>query len=105
MTLPTKVDEDRALIRRVGQEIGEDLVDYIEWMYPEMVLAARSWKSARISLRNSVSNRFVAAVKASENNDVEGFIKRGRDHRREMKRLRRQAEQAEADRKSKEIDV
>jgi light-regulated signal transduction histidine kinase (bacteriophytochrome) len=81
------IDDD--LVRRIAKDVGQDVVDYLEWMYPEMVAAARSWKSARVSIRNHTYNQIMAAVEAADKGQTEKSLKMHDRHRRVMRKLRR----------------
>ena len=75
-------------VKAIAHDVGTDLVDYMERMYPEMVAACRSWKSAKISLRNHVYNDIMAAVRAADEGRDEKAIKDRQKHRRALKRIR-----------------
>lgn len=76
-------------IRKIAMDVGKDLVEYIEYMYPEMVAACRSWKSAKVSLRNHVHNDIMAAVQAAEEGRDQEMLDRHDKHRRTMRKLRK----------------
>lgn len=71
------------LISEIAMEIGKEVASHIETMYPAAVQATS--KSMLLSLRNSVHNDIVAAVKALNEGDAVAWIERRRKHRREMR--------------------
>lgn len=76
-------------IRKIAMEVGKQVVDHIETMYPEMAAAARSWKSARLSIRNCTHNAIIAAVNAADRGQDRKFIENNEAHRRAIKRIRK----------------
>lgn len=76
-------------IRRIAMDVGKDLVEYIEHMYPEMTKAVQSWRSTRLSLRNHVYNNIMAMVDAADKGRDAETIARRDDHRRLMRKMRK----------------
>jgi len=84
---PQPPDDER--VKAIALEVGKDLVDYMEWMYPEMVKACRSWKSARTGLRNHVYNQIMAHVRSADQGRDEAHIAANIEHRRKMRKIRK----------------
>lgn len=76
-------------IRNIAMEVGKQVVDHIERMHPEMVAAAPSWKSSRLSIRNCTHNAIIAAVNAADRGQDQQFIERNQQHRRKLNRIRK----------------
>ena len=89
MSVPKVISPTDAAIRKIAMEVGKQVVDHIERMHPEMVKAAPSWKSSRLSIRNCTHNAIIAAVNAADRGQDERFVKDNEEHRRKLKRLRR----------------
>jgi hypothetical protein len=70
-------------------DVGKQVVEHIEFMYPDMVAGAKSWKSARLSIRNCTHNAIIAAVEAADKGQHEQRLKRNDEHRRDMQKLRK----------------
>lgn len=84
---PQAPDDER--VKAIALDVGKDLVEYIEWMHPEMVKACRSWKSARISLRNHVANQIMAHVRSADQGRDQSHIAANEKHRRTMRKIRK----------------
>lgn len=76
-------------IRKIAMEVGKQVVDHIENMHPEMVAAAPSWKSSRLSIRNCTHNAIIAAVNAADRGQDQKFISENERHRKVLKRIRK----------------
>lgn len=76
-------------VRRIAMDVGKDLVEYIECVYPEMTTAVRSWKATRTSLRNHVYNAIMAMVRAADEGRDQEAIACHEKHRRVMRKLRK----------------
>ena len=87
--VPALDDDTEALLRRIAFDVGKQLVEQIEHAHPELVQAARSWDSTRLSLRNAVHNSFMEAVKAAKIGEIEQMLARHDKHRRTMRKLRK----------------
>lgn len=88
--LPKPVEFSEAMIRQIAMDVGKDVVAHIEHAYPQM-LQAVSTKSASLSIRNATYNAIMAAVRAADQGEVEIMLKRNAEHRRTMRRLRKEA--------------
>ena len=78
-------DPDTALIKCVAMDIGKEVVAYVERMYPQAVSAASS--SFRTSLRNSIYNEIIAAMKVTDPVEIQARLDRRKQHRREMRAM------------------
>lgn len=76
-------------VRLIAMDVGKDIVEYIEWMYPEMTKAVHSWKSTRLSIRNHTYNTIMMMVKAADKGRDREAIERNDKHRRTMRKLRK----------------
>lgn len=77
------------IVRRIAMDVGKQVVEHIEWAHSDMVRAVRSWKSARLSIRNCVHNNIMAAVSAADEGRYEQWITNNDAHRRNMRSARR----------------
>lgn len=77
-----------AVIRRIAMDVGKQVVEHIEWMYPEMTKAV-AWKSARLSIRNCTHNAIMAAVNAADEGRHEDAMAANDKHRRFMRKIRK----------------
>jgi hypothetical protein len=77
------------IIRRIAMDVGKQVVEHIEWAHSDMVKAARSWKSSRLSIRNCVHNSIMSAVQAADEGRYEEWIANNDEHRRKMRAARR----------------
>jgi hypothetical protein len=75
------------LVRKIAMDVGKEVVEYIEWMYPKMFEAVA--KSAKSSVRHCVYNRLMEAVKAANEGRVEQMLDFHDRHRRKMRQIRR----------------
>lgn len=87
--VPAISDGTEALLKRIAFDVGKQLVEQIEHAHPEMMRAATSWESARLSLRNTVHNAFMEAVAAAKAGEIEEMLARHDKHRRTMRKLRK----------------
>jgi hypothetical protein len=88
--LPATVDFSEALVRQIAMDVGKQVVDHIEGMYPQM-LANVSKASASLSIRNTAYNAIMEAVKAANHGEVELMLERHDKHRRMLRKLRKAA--------------
>lgn len=86
--LPATVDFSEALVRQIAMDVGKQVVDHIDGMYPQM-FANVSKTSASMSIRNTAYNAIMEAVKAANNGEVELMLARHDAHRRTMRKLRK----------------
>jgi hypothetical protein len=77
------------IIRRIAMDVGKQVVEHLEWAHEDMVRAAPSWKSSRLSIRNCVHNNIMAAVTAADEGRYEEWIAANAGHRRKMRAARR----------------
>ena len=89
MTLPKVTTPTDEAIRKIAMEVGKQVVEHIESMHPDIVAGARSWKSARLSIRNCTHNAIIAAVNAADRGQDEKFITDNELHRRTLKQIRK----------------
>lgn len=79
------------IVRRIAMDVGKQVVEHLEWVHGDMVRAAGSWRSARLSIRNCVHNNIMAAVAAADEGRYEEWIANNDKHRRTMRAHRRVA--------------
>lgn len=84
---PLKPEDD--VVRRIAMDVGKQVVEHIEWAHQDMVKGSRSWKSARLSIRNATYNAIMAAVNAADIGRTDQAIECNEAHRRTMRKLRR----------------
>lgn len=77
------------IVRRIAMDVGKQVVEHLEWAHSDMVHAAGSWKSSRLSIRNCVYNNIMAAVAAADEGRYEEWIAHNDAHRRKMRAGRR----------------
>lgn len=90
MTLPAVVDFSEALVRQIAMDVGKQVAFHIETQYPAMLDAVAA-KSAALSIRNTAYNAIMEAVKAANRGEVEQMLKRHDNHRRTIRKLRKDA--------------
>lgn len=78
-------DPDVALMKGVAMDIGKEVVAYVERMYPKAISATSS--TFRMSLRNSIYNQIVSAMKLKDPAEIQAWLDARKKHRREMKRI------------------
>lgn len=88
--LPATVDFSETLVRQIAMDVGKQVVDHIDGMYPQM-FANVSKASASLSIRNTAYNAIMEAVKAANNGEVELMLARHDKHRRTLRKLRKAA--------------
>lgn len=81
----------KAAIYDLAMDIGKQVVEHIELMHQDMVKGSRSWKSARLSIRNATANAVLAAVDAADKGRDRQALESNAKHRRTMRRLRKSA--------------
>lgn len=86
--VPATVDFSEALVRQIAMDVGKQIVDHIEGMYPQM-FANVSKASASLSIRNTAYNAIMEAVKAANQGEVELMLARHDKHRRTLRKLRK----------------
>ena len=77
------------IVRRIAMDVGKQVVEHIEWAHSDMVRAAGSWQSSRLSIRNCVHNNIMGAVAAADEGRYEEWIAGNDSHRRAMRAARR----------------
>jgi hypothetical protein len=88
--VPAIIDFSDALVRQIAMDVGKQVVDHIDGMYPQM-FANVSKASASLSIRNTAYNAIMEAVKAANQGEVEQMLQRHDEHRRTMRKLRKVA--------------
>lgn len=84
--LPATRDHiDRELVKRIAFEIGKEVAAHIEIMYPKAVEATS--KSMLLSVRNCTHNNIMAALKYTDAESIERWIKTREKHRRELRAI------------------
>lgn len=86
-TLPAEQDGDE-LVREIAMDIGKEVAHHIEVMYPAAVEATS--KSMLLSLRNTVYNEIMAAIKVNEEGAIVRRLGKRKKFRRYVKRMRKQ---------------
>jgi|GEM_PF-3292416 len=72
-----------ALFKALAMNIGKNVVAYVDIMYPEAPKACSS--TFRLSLRNSIYNEIMAAMKLNDEGQIVAALKDQAEHRRYMK--------------------
>lgn len=85
------VSPTEEIIRRIAMDVGKQVVEHIEWAHQDLVKGAKSWESARLSIRNATYNAVMAAVKAADEGRHEQAMAANDKHRRTMRKLRKSA--------------
>ena len=80
----TPDDPARALVKGIALDIGKEVVAYVERMYPSAIHATSS--SFRLSLRNSIYNEIIAALKVTDEAEILARLARRKKARRDLKR-------------------
>lgn len=75
-----KTNPDRELIKEIAMDIGEDVVAYIEVMYPNAIKACSS--TFKLSVRNSVYNEIMAALDVTDEGQIKARLLRRKKTRR-----------------------
>lgn len=76
-------DPDTALLKGVAMDIGKEIVAYVERMHPNAINATSG--GFPLSLRNSIYNEIVAAMKVTDPVEIQSRLDRRRKQRRELK--------------------
>lgn len=76
-------DESAALFKGIAMDIGKEVCAYIEVMYPQAVSASSS--TFLLSVRNSICNEVVEAMKTTSRDDILARLERRKKERREWK--------------------
>lgn len=87
--LPATISPSEALVREIAMDIGKAVVHHIETMYPAAIEATPS--TFRLSVRNSVYNEIVAAIKVIDEEDIRARLVERKKHRRRISGLRKRA--------------
>lgn len=69
------------LIKAVAMDIGKEVVAYIQVQYPQAVAATSS--TFALSLRNSIYNEIIAALRVGDPNEIVARLEKRRKFRRE----------------------
>lgn len=88
--VPAVVGFSEALVRQIAMDVGKQVVDHIDAMYPRMFDHV-SKPSASLSIRNTAYNAIMEAVEAANKGEVEVMLQRHDQHRRTMRALRKTA--------------
>ena len=83
--IATPDDSDTALLKAVALDIGKEIVARVESMYPQAISASSS--TFPLSLRNSIYNEIMAAMKVTDPAKIQTRLAERAKHRREMKRM------------------
>lgn len=87
---PAIVDFSEVLVRQIAMDVGKQVAFHIETQYPAMFDAVAA-KSAALSIRNTAYNAIMEAVKAANQGQVDQMLKRHDEHRRSIRKLRKDA--------------
>lgn len=69
------------LVKEIAMDIGKEVVAYVEVMYPAAITATSS--TFKLSLRNSIYNEIMAAIKVHDGELVLERLKRRKQSRRQ----------------------
>lgn len=72
------------LVDRIAAEIGLQVTDHIERMYPAATKAV-AWNSAKRSIQGVIRNAVAAAGRAAEQGKADQWIENSRKTRREVR--------------------
>ncbi len=75
----------RDLIREIAMDIGKEVVDYVERMYPQAIASTSS--TFRLSLRNCVHNEIMAAIQVNDEGKIIERLEYRKKFRRHLKKL------------------
>lgn len=75
------------LLKNLAWEVSKNVVDHHKFVYAKIFKNAPS--TFPISLRNAIYNEIQSAIKCRTDNDIREWIVRSKQHRKEMRRLRR----------------
>lgn len=92
----------RDIIKEIAMDVGKEVAHHIERMYPEAVAATAS--TFLLSVRNTTYNAIMAAIDVTDEDAIRERLKRNATHRREINRLWKLGEKAEAMRKAMETE-
>jgi hypothetical protein len=81
----TRGSLDRELVKRIAFEIGKEVAAHIEIMYPNAVEATS--KNMLLSVRNCTHNNIMAALKYTDAESIERWIKTREKHRRKLRAI------------------
>lgn len=91
------------IVKAIAMDIGKELVDYVERMYPDAIEAASS--TFRLSLRNHVYNDIMCMVKITDEERLKEWLDYREKFRRYMRRMKKAKSTDEADRIWKQAPV
>ncbi len=83
--LPDVRDKTDVLVKDIAFDIGKAVAHHIEMMYPSALEATS--KSMLLSVRNSVYNEIMAAIKVNDAGEIVVRLKRRKAHRRKIKAM------------------
>jgi hypothetical protein len=103
-TLPTSIEDFKAptitgeqtadnipltrdLIKEIAMDIGKEVVDYVERMYPQAIEATTS--TFKLSLRNCIHNEIMAAIQVNDEGKIIERLEYRKKFRRHLKKLRK----------------
>ena len=75
----------RDLIKEIAMDIGKEVVDYIERMYPQAVASTSS--TFKLSLRNCIHNEIMAAIQVNDEVKIIERLEYRKKFRRHLKKL------------------
>lgn len=78
--LPSKLDMDRELVKRIAMDIGKAAVSHLRTMYPDVFAAMNS--GCRLSLRNCVHNEIIAALDTTDAEQIAARLDRRAQQRK-----------------------
>lgn len=91
---------DGDIIKAIAMDIGKELVDYVERMYPDAIAAASS--TFRLSLKNHVYNDIMCMTKITDEKRLIEWLDFREKFRRHLKRIKRAKSTEDVDRIMKE---
>ena len=78
---------NRDLIKEIAMDIGKEVVDYVERMYPQAVASTSS--TFKLSLRNCIHNEIMAAIKVNDEGQIIERLEYRKKFRRHLKKLKK----------------
>lgn len=91
------------LIKAIAMDIGKELVDYVERMYPDAIAATSS--TFRLSLRNHTYNDIMCMVKITDETRLVEWLDFRKKFRRHLKRMKKVKSMEDLDRIVKEAPI
>ncbi len=83
----TNIPFTRDLIKEIAMDIGKEVVDYVERMYPQAIEATTS--TFKLSLRNCIHNEIMAAIQVNDEGRIIERLDYRKKFRRHLKKLRK----------------